>query len=204
MDGCANPTFTAGGTDLLSSTDPQPPACDEAGPNECVTVTVPGHDTQQETINVNVPIEPGVLTMSVSGEPVLLGTARLSPDSRSFSAGGLLGAITISDGRSDTSPGWSVNGQISDFLGAAGRFSGSYLGWSPVVVTQDAGDDVVAGAAVTAGTTPGLTGASGLASAAAGGGLGTSVLSANLDLEIPSSTLPGAYSATLTITAIEQ
>lgn len=36
---CNNPTFTTNGTNALANTDPEPPACDKAGPTQCTTGT---------------------------------------------------------------------------------------------------------------------------------------------------------------------
>jgi phosphate ABC transporter phosphate-binding protein len=35
IQSCHNPTFSSNGTNLLASEDPQPPACDKAGPTQC-------------------------------------------------------------------------------------------------------------------------------------------------------------------------
>ncbi|MFD0584034.1 substrate-binding domain-containing protein [Dactylosporangium darangshiense] len=150
-----------------------------------------------ETIDVDVPLSEGGLTMTVDSTPVQLGTAALRND-HTFESSGRLGAVTISDGRDQTRPGWSVSGQISDFTSGTHTFSGNCLGWTPTIVTQNADHDAVAGAAVSPGADPGLKAAAGLAT----GGLGTTVLGADLALKIPSSTQPGDYTATLTITAL--
>jgi hypothetical protein len=168
------------------------------------SVTVTGGNVQTETINVSVPQSEGPFIMTVSGTPVSLGTAALSSDFTKFTASGTLGDVTISDERNQSVPGWSISGAVGDFRtsGNTHSFPGRDLGWTPSVKTQNPAGDVVAGSAVTPGTNPGLSAASGLASAGAGHGLHTSVLSAILSLVIPSSTAAGDYTATMTITAI--
>jgi hypothetical protein len=165
-----------------------------------IHITPAGSNTGTETINVNVPLSEGVFTLTVSATPVQLTDA--VNNGTFFESTGTLGAVTVSDQRQQTKPGWSVSGQVSNFTAGANSFPGSDLGWTPTVQTQDPAGDVVAGPAVAAGTTPGLAGGSGLASAAAAKGFGTSVLSAALDLRVPLTTAVGAYSAVLTVTAV--
>ncbi len=198
---CNNPTFSTDGTNTLAANDPQPQACDQQGPTQCAATV---DDSQSETINVNVPSFEGVFTMTVSDAPVQMSTAALSADQTNFESTGQLGVVTISDGRDQSQPGWSVSGQVGDFTGGGHTFSGSHLGWTPVVTAQDAAHDVVAGPPVSPGTNPGLTADSDMAKAAATNGLGTTTLGAALDLTVPASTAAGSYSAVLTITAVEQ
>jgi phosphate ABC transporter phosphate-binding protein len=194
IQSCNNPTFAPDGTNTLANTDPQPQACDRQGPTQCASV--PG-----ETVNVSIPNAEGEFIITVS-PTVRLGDAVLSADLTTFEATGQLGTVTIIDGRNQTRPGWSVSGQVSDFTGAGGTVAGTGLGWTPAVITQNPAHDVVAGPLLLPGTAPGLTAGAALANAGAGKGLGTSVLGADLDLRMPSSTPPGQYSATLTVTVI--
>jgi len=169
--------------------------------SQAVTVTVtPAGTSGSETINVNVPLSEGVFTLTVSTTPVQLSDA--VNNGTQFVSTGTLSDVTVSDGRAQSRPGWSVSGQVSDFTSGTNSFSGTNLGWTPAVKTQNAAADVVAGPAVAPGTTPGLKGGSGLASAGVDKGLGTSVLNAALDLRVPLTTRTGAYSALLTVTAI--
>jgi Bacterial Ig-like domain (group 3) len=169
-----------------------------------VTVTNPGGggNVGMETINVNVPHAEGVFVMTVSSTPVQMADAVLSADSTTFESTGSLGAVTVSDGRNQTKPGWTISGQVGDFTNGSATIDGNGLGWTPKITTPNAAADVVAGPVVAAGANPGLKQGSGLASAAASKGVGTTVLGADLDLKVPASTPAGAYSATLTITAM--
>jgi ABC-type phosphate transport system substrate-binding protein len=189
LQSCGNPTLT--------TADPQPQPCDRIGATQCLAGPVAA-----ETINVNVPDSEGVFTVTVSSTPVQLSTAALTADNTAFETTGQLGTVTINDDRNQSQPGWRVSGQIGDFTGNGQTFSGSDLGWTPAVITGNPAHDVVAAAAVSPGTVPGLAGGSSLAGAAATKGLGTTVLGATLDLRIPAGTAPGSYSATLTITVL--
>src|SRR5262245_53098025 len=196
LSSCNNPTFAPDGTNTLVLNDPMPQPCDQQGPTQCTTggTVAP----QVETINVNVPLSEGVLTMTVSDTPVQMGTPVLNPVTGLFASTGQLGAVTINDGRLQTQPGWSVVCQVSAFTNGGESFGGDFLGWTPVV-TQNPAGDIVAGPHVDPG--PGLRDSQLLASAGAGAGLGTVVLGAQLDLLIPATTRAGLYTATLTVTA---
>jgi hypothetical protein len=96
-----------------------------------------------------------------------------------------------------------VSGQVSDFTAGGHSFSGDFLGWTPQITTPNAANDVAAGPSIPANSHPGLHEGGALANAAAAKGLGTTVLGALLDLQIPNTTSPGAYSSVLTLTAVE-
>jgi hypothetical protein len=196
-------TLSTGSHPITAKFEPTDPNAFKTSTSNTVTVTVTSGDVQGETINVNVPRAEGVFTMTVSTTPVHLTDAVLSADNTTFESTGQLGSVTVSDGRNQSQPGWSISGQVSDFSDGTHTFTGNDLGWTPQITTPNAAHDVVAGPAVPAQANPGLKQGSGLASAAVTKGLGTTVLGAALDLKVPSSTAPGAYSATLTITAVE-
>jgi len=196
LPSCANPTIDSSGNDRLAAIDPMPQPCDRQGSTQCASPG-PGGDVQGETIDVNVPRSEGVFTMTVSTAPVQLSDAVLSADNTSFEATGQLGTVTVSDGRNQSQPGWSISGQVGDFSDGTHSFTGNDLGWTPAVT----GAGVGAGPVLPPGSNPGLRQGSVLASAPVG--LGTTVLGAGLDLRVPSGTPAGAYSATLTVTAVE-
>ncbi|MEV8512360.1 Ig-like domain-containing protein [Dactylosporangium sp. NPDC051484] len=113
--------------------------------------------------------------------------------------------VTVSDTRSGSKPGWNVNGKVSaNFVGtnASNTFSGTALGWKPLIVDQSAGQSVTAGASVAPGTQPGLTASTTLANAPQGSGIGAAKLGADLNLRFPATTPADTYHATVTITAI--
>jgi hypothetical protein len=196
-------TLTAGAHPITAKFTPTDPSKFSGSTSNSFTVTVTSGNVQGETINVNVPHSEGVFTMTVSNTPVQLSEAVLSADNTTFESTGELGSVTISDGRNQTQPGWSVSGQVGDFSDGSHTITGNSLGWTPAITTPNAAGDVTAGSPIAAGANPGLKQGGGLASAGADKGLGTTVLGADLDLKVPSSTQPGSYSATLTVTAVE-
>jgi hypothetical protein len=195
-------SLSTGNHSITAKFVPTDPTAFSGSTSSPITVIITSGNVQAETINVAVPTSQGPFIMTVSTTPVNLGTATLSSDFTHFSASGTLSDVTVSDERDQTVPGWTITGQVSNFTAGANTIPGSDLGWTPAVKTQDPAADVVAGSAVAADTAPGLTASSVLASAGAGKGLHTSVLNAALDFEVPASTQPGAYSATITITAM--
>jgi hypothetical protein len=128
---------------------------------------------------------------------VSLGTATETVSG--FSASGALPNIEVTDTR-PTAAEWSLSGTVSDFVGLAGTFSGSGLGWTPVVANAGAGAE--AGTAVLPGVSGGLSTAKTLAYAPSGHVLGTATMAAALELEIPAGTAAGSYTGVLTITAV--
>jgi hypothetical protein len=151
------------------------------GGTQPVTLTVPPSGA------VILTVTPGPVTLNVSGSI----------------ATGALNRITVSDTR-NTFPGWSVSGQASIFTGsgtaASATISGNQLGWMPTDTSLGTGvtlGGTVAPGSPGLGTTPAI-----LASAAAGNGLGTSVLGGNLTLDIPALAEAGPYVSTLTVTLV--
>jgi len=181
---------------------PTDPNAFSGSTSSAVTVHVVANNglTGTESINVNVPLSEGVFTLTVSGTAVQLTDA--INNGTVFDSTGQLSAVTVSDGRQQSKPGWSVSGQVSDFTSGANSIDCNDLGWSPVITTPNTAGDVTAGPAVTPGSNPGLKNGSALASAAAGHGLGTTTLGAGLHLQAPLDTVAGAYNATLTVTAV--
>jgi hypothetical protein len=178
------------GTDTLASTVPMPAACDQQGPTQCAAPA-------GEPLAVTVPAS-GSFTLTVA-----TGTVTLTSDAAGDTATGALNPITVSDTR-NTYPGWSVTGQTSSFTGSGtangSTISGNQLGWVPADSSLATGA-TLGGPVIPA--APGLgTTAAVLASADPGGGAGTSVLGANVTLDIPVTAAAGPYLSTLTVTAI--
>ena len=144
-----------------------------------------------------------------------------------FQATGAINQVTVVDTR-DNDPGWNVNGQMGTFTlrtDPLKTFSGKWLGWSPVRVsdtgpfTDDIGlydQTTTAGPSVAAslgqagqnglggsGSTLGRTGSPAQTGAGtAGVGLGIAVFDANITLNIPITAKTGTYDGVLTITSI--
>jgi hypothetical protein len=166
-----------------------------------VTIVASGGDTGLETLNLNVPLNEGVFTMSVSSAAVALSAP--VKNATFFESTGALSPVTVTDGRVQSVPGWSVSGQVGDFISGANKIVGDDLGWSPSITTPNTAGDVTPGATIAAQSTPGLKEGGALAKAGVNQGLGQTVLGAGLDLKFPLNTKVGAYTATLTVTAVE-
>lgn len=169
------------------------------------SVTVhPYHGDGGQDVQVEVPqAAPGEFAWTIAGHNGLvdLGTA-VEQNNAYFQAFGQINPITVNDSRRSHAP-WSVSAAVSDFKDGAKSFGGSYLGWTPKVVAPGAG--AVASAPVASGFDggDGLSVSRSLGSAPQGHPKGSAQLGADLDLKVPSDEVePGAYRATLTITAL--
>jgi hypothetical protein len=196
-------------TATYNPTDPTQFASSAGGPVSIVIVQ-PGSSTASETISTEVLA--GALVISVQNQQVTLPSPQLASDASKLSTSGPINTVRVADTRAGN-PGWTVSGQVTDFSnGSGGSINGGNLGWTPNVVAQLPVQNVTAGAAVqpanaiAPGATPGaglgLAASRTLATAAAGGGTGTADLGAGLSLLVPTSTVAGVYTATLTLTAI--
>ncbi|MDG4764171.1 choice-of-anchor M domain-containing protein [Solwaraspora sp. WMMD406] len=168
----------------------------------------PTDPSASQTITASIDPTQGALVISVDPDDrsVVLPPAQLTSGGDSWESTGSLRPVTVTDTRAGT-PGWSASGQLPEnFTGPDGAtFSSGYLGWTPQVVDQSAGQGVVAGPVVepyVVGVGGGLGNSAVLGSAPTGVGRGTATLSAGLQLRLPTETVPGTYTATLTLTAI--
>ena len=170
--------------------EPEEPA-EPAEDSRDISVIVP---------TVEVPPADGSFGWSfASADAIVLGTATQAGGT--FVAEGGMTPITVTDTRTGgTSPySWSVSGQVADFVSGSNTFGADALGWTPSVT--GAGTGVAAGSAVS----PTLAGGPGLATSATlaqSSAAASAAIAAQLRLVIPSSTPAGAYSSTLTITAL--
>ncbi len=201
-------TLPVGADSITARFEPTDATAFAASTSDPVTVTVsqagggttpPQGGTGGERINVNV-VAGGDLTLTVDNTPVSMTDAK--NNGTVLDSTGSLSPVTVSDGRTPLA-GWDVTGSVSDFTSGTNNIDANALGWTPKITTANAGQDVTAGAAVTA-NSPGLGTAADLASAVAGHGAGTTVLGAGLDLQAPIATQPGDYSATLTVTLMSK
>ena len=186
------------GTDQRGVSRPQGSGCDIGS----VEVVSPGEgDIGFQPLVVSVP-PGGSFTLTVTAGAVNL--IVLAPNAIGVVfAVGLLNPITVSDTR-NTYPGWSVSGQAANFTGsgsaAGGTISPTQLGWYP------SGSSLADGVTLGLGTLPANPGMGTtpqlLAQAPAGYGFGTSVLGAELQLEVPSLAPAGPYTSVLTVTAV--
>ncbi|WP_424465763.1 HtaA domain-containing protein [Pseudoclavibacter helvolus] len=145
---------------------------------------------------VEPPVDPETGSFSwawADAEGADLGTAVQTGDT--FVANGSLSDVAVTDTRAGgtASYGWTVSGQSTDFSNGTDTISASNLGWAPKLLAGNEAN-VAKGAAVT-----GLDTAQQLATSNAAA---SATLGADLTLTVPTTTKQGAYSATLTISAI--
>jgi hypothetical protein len=155
-------------------------------------------DGEQEIV-VEVPdLGPGEFAWQIVGTDPTVDLGEAIDGGDHWRANGSLVPITVADTRS-SGLAWSLSGQLGSFTGG---ISGKHLGWTPEVLVAGAG--ATAGPSVAPGllTGDGLSVSSLLASAPSGHGLGTATVGADVELHLPRDTAAGAYSATLTITAL--
>ncbi|MEU6653959.1 substrate-binding domain-containing protein [Streptomyces sp. NPDC046900] len=192
---CHNPTFSTDGTNTLLETAPYPSACDRVGSSPC-DGTGPGGMTQ----SITTTLEPGALVISIAGSPhVELPSPVLDSSGEFLHTSGQMTPVTVSDTRPGNI-GWTASGQVGDFTGPAGSIiDGSSLTWAPAIVDRGDVQSVTAGALVVPGDGRGLKDARTLAT---GIGPGVADVGTGLDLDAPTSTLPGTYTAVLTLTVI--
>jgi hypothetical protein len=213
----ASTTFSSAGPFNITATFAPSNATTYASSNASLTETVQvaGSITASVPENLTVP-QNGTFTISVdtAAIPITAPTGSFTatgnfgtqnpaaPNSATSTAG-----VEVNDSR-NTFPGWSVTGQTSAFTGPgspAASISGNQLGWTPNTGETFAATGIghaTLGSAVTP-AAPGLgSTAATLISAPIGGGFGVFDASAMLTLLIPNTAPPGAYTGTLTITAI--
>ncbi|MBD8063352.1 alkaline phosphatase [Oceanitalea stevensii] len=141
---------------------------------------------------------PGTLVLSVADGKVALGDLRHAGDRLRLD--GELPTVSVTDSRAEAA-GWAVSGQASSLVSADERvIRAGHLGWTPGLVEEQ--DGVTPGERVRSVMSggEGLAAAQTLAYADAEGRIGTAVLDADLELEVPVDTRDGAYTGSLTVT----
>ena len=134
LNGCANPTFAADGTNTLLQNAPYPQACDQAGPTQCAGTTATSISL---AANTSVITTAGVVTLSASVSPVTaVGTVGFYDSNGSTYVGAgtmVAGVATLPV----TALSAGAHTFVASFLGSSG------YGWSqssPVnVVVNDVG-----------------------------------------------------------------
>lgn len=149
-----------------------------------------GENGQQKITAV---IEGGGLTLELAGTDVTLAGGTLGG-----TATGDLKKATVTDARGDNS-GWALVGQVSPFTGTpGGTIPANQLGWVPSVTKVSGSGAAGAGSPASPGS--GLGTARALCTAASGASSGVFDCKAGLTLGVPGDTVPGTYTATLTLT----
>jgi hypothetical protein len=193
---------------------------DLANPSDCVTGSATsGHVRIAEfeafsgegpTVGsqvITADVAGGPLTLSVSGNLVTMPNVTLNGFDQIIE--GALNTATVTDARGSGS-GWSLTGQVSDFVGGSGIIPADNLGWVPSasaiassLPTAPGSTSVVgAGPAATPGAGTGLADAKLLCSTAPGSSGGAFTCGADLKLGIPASTRLGTYVGVLTLTLV--
>jgi hypothetical protein len=151
-----------------------------------------GGDASQQ---INAVVTGGALTLSVAGSSVSLpavGIGGVAARART--------PATVSD-RRGTNAGWSLVGQVENFTSADGNvIAADNLGWVPSASVVDGGATGSVTPGATANPGSGLGSARALCTAPSGASAGTFTCGARLNLGIPTSAVPGEYTATLTLT----
>lgn len=160
------------------------------------TQPVTGETTGSFDVEVQIP-DQGGLAVAVGAASVDLGSAELDATLTHLGASGALPTITVADTRPGN-PGWALTAAVSDFVAGPAVLDGRYLGLTPRLLSTGPDQDVTVGTAVTPGD--GFTDGTTLASASAGGGLGTVTVGGDLELRAPTSTVAGDYVAKVTVT----
>lgn len=114
-----------------------------------------------------------------------------------------LPSVAVTDSRNDAQAqagGWSVAGQSTD-LAAGNRVLGAeYLGWDPLIVDSRPGVKPGKGVASTVRDGSGLGASATLGRAGNDARVGTAVLGADLNLEVPAETEAGRYNGAVSLT----
>ncbi|WP_370373074.1 substrate-binding domain-containing protein [Catenulispora sp. GP43] len=201
VDGTGNlvlTTLAAGSYEFVVSFTPSGgPAWTTSSQPVDITIAPINH-APVETVTTVLP--PGALAIAVSGAPtVVLPDTVLNPAGDLFQTTGALTPIVVTDNRA-ASPGWTATATVTDFSDTAGHsFDGANLGWTPSVIDTSPAQTVTAGPSVAPNANGGLKAGTTLASCS---GLGTVHLGAALQLDVPTSTIAGTYTATMTFTVL--
>lgn len=141
-------------------------------------------------------ISDGALTLSVDDGGLALDGARNAGDRLRLR--GVLPNVSVTDTRADGA--WSVTGSSSDLTAEAATVRAESLGWEPFLVDGKAQPGLL--------VLPKLAGGAGLAAPAQLGagvaGSGTSVLSADVSLEVPVDTKAGSYAGAMMVSLFAQ
>lgn len=213
--GTVSATFTTQGSHtVVANFTPSDPLLSPSS-SAPVNVTVGASLGVSASQTIETTVSAGSLTISVaSSAKVILPTPVLDPNAGVLVTTGQINPVTVTDTRAGA-PGFTVSGIVTDFTDGAATphlINGYNLGWQPFILDAPASMLITAGPQVNPalGVAPGVTpsdpalGLKSLRTLATNpaGGLGTTHLSANLTLDVPTSTVAATYDAILTLTAI--
>jgi hypothetical protein len=188
-------TVAPGGTWTYTATK------DEVGPPPDPCVTDPA-SCQTADIDLEATIvaaQDGALELSVpAGAKATFGAATLVNNLSTSTA--TLPAVTVSDERVVTKPGWTLSQSVANFVSGANTIEAKHLGVAPKVVSTDT--SAVAAAAQVAGS---AVYPAAFADAAAGeDSLGVTSLGADLTLVAPADAPAGTYTSKMTLTLVSK
>lgn len=146
-------------------------------------------NAQKLTTTVNA----GTLSMTQAGDTVSLSAVNYGEGGAST---GDLNTVTVKDFRGGPA-GWSLTGKVTDFTGPGAKIDAGKLSWTPACATG-AGSPSTCQAG-----SSGAVGSSGATLASTPNGTltgGEFTVDAELSLDVPAFTPPGAYSGVLTLT----
>lgn len=145
--------------------------------------------------------EEGILSLVVpAGTVATFGTPTLVGGQSTVT--GTLDAVTVSEGRYSSLPGWTLSADVDVFTrvgDASDTIANSQLGVKPAIVSGTAG--AIAGAEQTAGA---ATYASTFAELPAGRSSGDTVVDADLTFVAPRGKAAGTYNSVLTLTVVSK
>ena len=203
-------SLSVGPHSVTATFTPTDPASYSGSISAPVSVQITAFTGVSASEQIQTTIDAGALTISVADtSPVVLPTPTLDADAGLLVTTGDIHPVTVTDTRAGN-PGFTVNGQVTDFSSGPNSINGYDLGWAPARIDSAVAQTITPGPVVNpaSGLAPGVTPADpalGLKTSrvlATGTGLGTTHLGATLTLKAPTSTPPGTYVATWTLTAI--
>ncbi|GIF53821.1 ABC-type phosphate transport system substrate-binding protein [Asanoa ferruginea] len=188
-------TLPPGSYDLTARLEPADPTRYAMSTSAPVRITVGDTPAAGNTVAITADIAPGAFSLTTASS-----TAELAGGSVGGSATGALPEVTVVDLRG-TNAGWYVTAQVGDFDNEGVTIPGAQLGWTPSASKVGGSGAVLSGGAVVPGTTSGgLAEGVTLCSGPPQSSAGTFHCGADLRLDIPDTTAPGLYAATLTLT----
>ncbi|WP_173260871.1 beta-xylosidase [Streptomyces pacificus] len=138
-------------------------------------------------------ITAGTLSMTQAGDTVRLTSVDFG---KGGAATGDLHTVTVKDFRGGPA-GWSLTGKVTDFTGPGGKIDAGRLSWTPACTTEAGSPSTCAAGSAGVVGTAGATLASTPDAALSGGEF---TAGAEVSLDVPAFTAPGAYSGVLTLT----
>ncbi|MGW3392322.1 beta-xylosidase [Streptomyces hydrogenans] len=148
--------------------------------------------TPPNSQKITATVQAGELSMTQAGDAVSLSAVDFG---QGGSATGALQTVTVKDFRGGPA-GWSVTGKVTDFTGPGGAIGADKLSWTPACVAKEGSPSTCA-----AGSAGPVGSGATLASTANGTVTGGEfTVDAQLALDVPAFTAPGAYAGVLTLT----